>query len=235
MKDEYPMSNYFSNNDSLHKSYWLNIQSEYKSARATLVSICNEFDSMAAQTQPLIDELDNYFSHLCTIMENAVPLSRVPTAPLPPCLNRKNIKGLIAYRAWNSQVKGSLHPCVVSTDSWNREVAFADEIPSERNAHGLHATKIEVFRQNGYGDYISGLVDLYGRVIEHSDGVLRAECARILCIFIEVDSESNYIALLTGVYEAFKNKYPNTPIHMLTPQQKELFIFREILISQGAV
>jgi len=150
--------------------------------------------------------------------------------PLP--VYRPKLKGLLAYRAWKMEIKGCLSPHVIShMDSWSSEVAFADQCPTAYNSNGLYATKLELWRDNGYADFVCGLVDLYGTVLEHSDGILRAECAKIKCIILTITTDNQQFLLLTGVYEAFHISYPNIPIFIFTPYQKQLYIWREVLIN----
>jgi len=212
---------------------WREIEAEYRAARSALLKLCDEGSSLGSKAKELIATLDEQYSHTKHRVEVSIPLSRSLTAPLPPPINHRKLKGILAYRAWQIEIKGTLSPVVWSgRDTWQHEVAIADSIPKPtHDSHGLYATRIERWRDNGYNDFISGLVDLYGTIVEHSDGVLRAEYARIKMIMITITDDNQLLLMLTSVYENFKLTYPNTPIHIVTPYQKQLIIWREVLIS----
>jgi hypothetical protein len=228
------LSIYFNKADNSNS--WHELQLEYKNARAQLVSLKEEFGDMSSMATSMLATLDAQYQHLVDIIETSVPFSRVLTSPLPPPINRSKVRGLIAYRAWNTHIKGRLSPCIVNNDlAWKGEVNFSDNVPTKSNTHGLHATRIEVYDHNSYGEYITGLVDCYGTVVEHADGVLRAECARVLYIMLTIREENNYVSLLTGAYKAFTETYPNATVCVVSPFQRYLIIAREILISQGGI
>ena len=64
---------------------------------------------------------------------------------------------------------------------------------------------------------------------------MRAECARIQMVLVVVKSNDLAAQLLTGMYEALQHTYPNTPVYMITDMQKRLILYRELLISMGAI
>jgi len=218
-------------------SSWASVEDEYKRARLALEQLVkNEEGSLRTQAEELITNLDAHFHKLEARIERTVHLEHSLTSPLPPPIDRHNLKGILAYRAWNMKIKGSLSPTIVSSNTaWDREIAFADSPPSRDNHHGLHATRLENWESNRYQDFVSGVVDLYGKVIEHEDGVLRAECARIACLFITVTNQNEVVLLITGVYELLKHNYPNTPIYMVSTYQKKLFLWREVLVNYRAI
>ena len=214
---------------------WAMIEDEYKKARFALEQLLKESGPISSGAEQLILELDKHFQHMKYRVDNSVPMSRALATPLPPPIDRHWVKGLLAYRAWKMEIRGCLSPAIMSTsDAWKNEVAFADCTPTVDNRSGLHATRLERWTNNSYGDYISGIVDLYGKVIEHADGVLRGECARIQMLMIEIKDSNQAVTMLTGVYELLRNRYPNVPVHIITSFQKQLIICREVLINQGA-
>lgn len=211
------------------------IQTEYQQARRQLVELLKAGGPIHEQAEQLIINLDIHFNNLQHRIESAVSFDHSLAAPLPPPIDRKHLRGMLAYRTWRLEAQGLLCPTVVSGDDWRSEVAFADEPPSRYNFHGLHATRLEMWKSNRYSPFFFGLIDCYGEVVEHEDGVVRAECVRILAILINVAAENDMLLLLTGAYEMIKNRYPNTPVYILTPYQLELYMWREVLITYGAV
>jgi hypothetical protein len=142
---------------------------------------------------------------------------------------------MLAYRAWNLSITGTLKPSIVGGFEW-KEVSFADYVPTPTNSHGLHATRIEQAFNNSYTDLACGLVDAYGKVVEHSNGVIRAECARVLAILINISSSTTmYYPMVAGLYESICHHYPNVPVYIITSYQKVLFLSREMLISAGVI
>lgn len=215
---------------------WKQIESEYQQARFQLEQLLKEGGSIQSQTEQLILNLDEHYSLLKRRVESAVEFRHSLTGPIPPPVNRKNLRGMVAYRAWEMRIKGALSPSIVWGENvWEGEVAFADEPPKRNTWHGLHATRLEYWARNSYSDFVSGLVDCYGKVIEHEDGVIRAECARIMLILITVTDESQAMLLITGTLELVRWRYPNVPVYVVSPHQKELIMWREVLINYGAV
>jgi len=215
---------------------WHNIETEYKVARGNLLKLIDQSSTYSKMAQFTLDELDKQYYITKNRVYNAIKLDQSLTAPMPQPLYRKNLKGILAYRAWKTELHGTLSPSVRNMDqSWKGEISFSDRIPiadeSLGSAHGLHAHRIEAWRDNNYEDFISGLVDCYGTVCEHEDGILRAECARILCIFFIITKDTENLLMLTGVYESFRLTYPLVPIYIMTPYMKSLYIWREVLIN----
>jgi len=222
----------------LNEFSWKSIQDEYKQARHALEQLVKQEEgSLREQAEELIINLDQHYNKLHERVDRLVAIDYSLTAPLPPPVDRHNLKGFLAYRAWDMQVKGSLSPSIswVQGDAWTNEVAFADEPPSRDNHHGLHATRLENWENNRYSKTISGLVDLYGAVIEHEDGVMRAECARIICLFIEVTGNNQIILLTTGLHDLLRKNYPNVPVYPVSPYQKKLILWREVLVNYRAI
>jgi len=216
---------------------WSLIVDEYKRARLALEQLVkNEEGVLRTQAEELIVNLDAHFGKLESRMQRTVVFDLSLASPLPPPVDRHDLKGILAYRAWDMKIKGSLSPTIVSSnDAWEKELAFADAPPHISNRHGLHATRLENWESNRFQGFVSGIVDLYGKVIEHEDGVLRAECARIACLLITVTNQNQVELLITGVYELLKHNYPNTPIYPVSPYQKKLFLWREVLVNYRAI
>ena len=96
--------------------------------------------------------------------------------PSPP----RDVYGVIAYRHWN--YNGGYLRSIGVTYEWKNKIENTDPLHSNRYG-GLHAYKINdiLIKRNNNG--VTGLVEMRGKVIEHSDGVLRSEWARILILF----------------------------------------------------
>ena len=108
------------------------------------------------------------------------------------------VKGRIGIRSWGIN-KGKLQS--TSRDIIWSKIMIADEIPSKNNDNGLYAYSTDNFinEQNN----IIGLVELRGKILEHEDGVLRGEWARILCIFCLKESD----------YRILTKQYPDTHVY----------------------
>ena len=215
---------------------WKDITNEYNSARISLRKLADESATLGDMARQTLRTMDEQYERLRITMQTSIPYERALVAPMPPPIDRSKCRGILAYRAWDTKIKGSLSPSVMHENpTWLHECAFADAMPDTNPEHGLYATRLELWRSNGYADFVCGLVDLYGKIIEHSDGILRAECARIKCIFLLVTSENSNVLMLTGVYESFKLTYPLVPIYIFTPYQKQLFIWREVLVNYNMI
>jgi hypothetical protein len=219
-------------NPRLKTSEWRAMQNEYESAKASLSSLSTNSGILGESAKLTLAQLEESYSTVKRRLMYSVDFRHSLTAPIPPPIDRTKCKGILAYRVWDSQIKGTLCPVVMTSRmAWGSEVVFSDHIPSADNTYGLHATRIEQWLTNGYDDFISGIVDLYGKVVEHADGVMRAECARIKLIMLNISNENQNTLLLTGMYESIKLTYPNTPVIVVTDYIKKLILWREVLIN----
>lgn len=154
--------------------------------------------------------------------------------------------GIIAFRQWELGLDGWLR----STSQHHiwRELEFADELPNESNHHGLYATRIDPMglsseslhqylpigsRPNTLNSVEScGLAALSGTVIEHEDGVYRAECARILCIWVVSCSPYTY-EIIPKLYD----NYPTIPIYVCNRRQvvETLFLLAAMRLNHNVV
>jgi len=211
---------------------WREIEADYSEAKISLLRLKEESSTLGAMADATLAQLEFQYGRVKKSLTNSVKFKNSLTSPIPPAIDRKKYNGLIAYRAWNFSFKGKLSPSIISgADTWAHAVAFSDKLPKEYNNHGLHATRLEAWRDNQYDNFISGLVSLHGTILEHADGILRAEYAQIACIFINITSDSEEVLLLTGAYENLKLTYPSTDIYIFTPYMKQLYIWREVLIN----
>ena len=142
-----------------------------------------------------------------------------------PDIDTSGVLGIVAYRMWNfAETLGlysTSHECV-----W-KEVMVADLVPTEDNTSGLYGHELSPVGLLGLGTpydwQVSGLVEMRGRVVVHSDGVLRAEWSKILCIFL------TYAEGVSSTLPVLYKVYPNTPVYVLNPCQIPEILFRETL------
>jgi len=128
---------------------------------------------------------------------------------------------LLAVRSWDVDGHGYLHGVGAGSSYKWREFNVADKVPTAHNGNGLYAVKLDphgvIF--GGISNYISrakccGLISVSGRVLDHTDGVMRAECATIKCIW--------YIGNEAEVYfdvPLLMQHYPTTPVYVCTQNQ----------------
>lgn len=120
----------------------------------------------------------------------------------------------VAFRMWATTPLGTLKGMGVG--SWYdwEELNFAHRIPTAHNAYGLYAVKVDpIVLVRGFANHyladVCGLVGLRGEIVEHGDGVLRAECARILCIWYTSSDPSVFVAVPN-----IMRSYPNVPVYV---------------------
>ena len=132
---------------------------------------------------------------------------------------------IVSFRKWEIECGGLLHGVGVGSGySW-REINVSDVVPDLWNGHGLYSIMLDsnglMSNANAYvGDYC-GLLELRGKVVDHEDGVLRAEWARILCIWVTLCSPEVYSAV-----RLLYANYPSTPIYVCTKRQVREALFR---------
>jgi hypothetical protein len=148
-------------------------------------------------------------------IENAVICTGLP---IPSDLS---MNVLLAVRAWDVDGYGRLHGVGNGSHYQWKEFNVADVVPLEHNTHGFYSVKLDshgiIF--GGISNYISrsrccGLISLSGKVIEHDDGVMRAECATIKCVWYTGEASDVYF----DAPMLMKN-YPTTPVFVCTQRQ----------------
>ena len=102
---------------------------------------------------------------------------------------RPQVRGTIAVRDWLER-DGKLYSWGVGDSIWTNPMQ-ADLVPSKDNDHGLYA---RVPNKHHAGTKIVGLVEFRGKILEHSDGILRGEWAKILCVFCHNEYDYNVIS-----------------------------------------
>ncbi len=145
-----------------------------------------------------------------------------------PDIDMTGVRGLVAYKTW--QFDGHLHSTAMSY--WWRELNIADKVPSKDNPSGFYCVKLSSLGvittgSSYFNSYalrsVSGFVELSGTVIEHYDGVLRAEIAKLLCLFV-VANNPRVEHIVRSLYENYI-----TPVYVLNPEQLADVLFREVL------
>jgi hypothetical protein len=161
-------------------------------------------------------EAERYRRLLCPVV---VGLPEVP-----------RVRGVLAFRVWDFEAGGlkSTARCYF----W-KEVNFADHVPTASNQSGFYCIKLTglgvlttgaaYFGMGRQG--VSGFVELLGHVVEHADGVLRAEVARLVCLFVTPEG----IEASPDIVSTLRRLYPVTPVHVLLPEQLADVVMREVL------
>ena len=75
-----------------------------------------------------------------------------------------------------------------------------------------------------YRRMMSGFVELLGKVVEHTDGVLRAEIAKLLCLFVTSDNNN-----VEHAVRCLRENYSFVPVYVLNPSQLADVVLREVL------
>jgi hypothetical protein len=141
----------------------------------------------------------------------------------------------IAFREWTVNETGCLYGAGYGSHYRWKAFNVASAVPRLSNEVGLYAVRIDAQSMvtGGIGCHFNGkaagLVALSGDVIEHDDGVLRAECARILCIwYIPGNTVEAYndVPMLMVVY-------PTTPLYVTTKQLAAEALFRVAVALMG--
>ena len=133
-----------------------------------------------------------------------------------------DVDGIVAFRVWNTTSDNRLRSTAYTGHCWN-EVTFADVTPTEYNQSGLYCVKLEASSLlSGMSNYfhtgrlnVCGFIELRGRVVEHTDGVMRAEAARILCLFVT----SEYSGFIEEIVASLHQDFLNIPIYVVNPDQ----------------
>jgi len=135
-----------------------------------------------------------------------------------PDIDFSGVEGMTAFRTWDVQQTGvglSLGSTAMST-SW-KSMMIADRIPTKSNNNGLYCVKLDplglMTRAASYFGDVCGLLELRGKVLEHTDGVVRAEWARIICIFLQANEKTE------SVYGGLCCAYPTVPMYVLHKEQ----------------
>lgn len=214
------------------------VQREHAKAGEDLTSLksggfLNESEFTAA-----MGRLEVAFERVIKKFENYISFFKIPVAPLPPPVNRRDVRGIIAFRQWQYQNDdfGQLAPLIVGQRvSW-RPIMYADKVPTKNNLNGLYARELLPNLGNAYLGLSSqafGFVELLGHIEEHQDNVYRAESAKILSLYVPIPDEATHARMQLGLLERLIDSYFSVPTYPVTEYQAHLILMREILISNG--
>ena len=139
-----------------------------------------------------------------------------------PNIDFSGVEGMIAFRTWNvkphvrTDEGGLFLGSTAMNTSW-KPVMIADRIPAEGNDNGLYCVRLDplglMTRASYYLGEVCGLLELRGKVLEHTDGVVKAEWARIICVFIQANEKAE------NVYSGLSKSYPTVPMYILHKEQ----------------
>jgi len=191
----------------------------------------NLIEKLQAQLQKENEEKQRRFEEEKLRRER---LQRMPVCSFLPELDHSQIRGLVALRTWDYTSQGKLKSTAMSY-FW-KDVNISNKIPTDTNMNGLYTIKLDeeglMTRANTYSFYhasnVCGLIELRGIIKEHSDSVLRAEWAKIICIFLNAHSSPEP---LESQIRALRENYI-APIFAITPKQLSQILFREVIFNQ---
>ena len=157
-----------------------------------------------------------------------------------PDVDFSGVEGMIAFRTWGvwsvnqrvnvegDRVAGMFLRSTVMNTSW-KSIMIADKIPTESNSSGLYCIKLDplglMTRAAGYFGDVCGLLELRGRVLEHTDGVVRAEWARIICVFVQANEKTE------SIYTGLCQSYPTVSMYVLHREQIAEILLRVTVLQ----
>lgn len=146
-----------------------------------------------------------------------------------PDIDMSRVHGIVAFRVWHYDNWGLKSTAM--RYHW-KELNFADVVPNDHNQGGFYSIKLTglsvltsgaSYFDTGLND-VSGFVELRGHVVEHDDGILRSEVARLLCLFVTSDNDN-----IGNIVKRLCVLYPTTPVFVLNPEQLADVVMREVL------
>jgi len=136
----------------------------------------------------------------------------------------EKIEGMLGFRQWDLNDTGFLGSTNRADHVW-KAVTIADKLPSTVNTSGLYCIGLGARGMTSVGGYFGaccGLIELRGHCEIHGqEGIVRAEWAKILAIFITQCSESMYLAIPRLVYN-----YPTVPLFITTRELAAKYLLR---------
>lgn len=146
-----------------------------------------------------------------------------------PLLNFGSMK--VGVRAWKLEPGFDKLGAVVMRADWN-VLTIADEPPTTKNQHGLYSYELtpqSFGRYSPWSHEITGFIELSGDVVTHTDGVMRAEVARILCLFVPAEIALPH--LIIPMVSNLMTRYPTVPVYILPAAKIKETIFAAIAIK----
>ncbi len=149
-----------------------------------------------------------------------------------PNIDFSGVEGMIAFRTWNLKrtvtEDGLFLGSTAMSTVW-KPVMIADRIPAKGNDSGLYCVRLDplglMTRASYYLGEVSGLLELRGRILEHTDGVVKAEWARIICVFIQANEHTE------NVYSGLSYSYPTVPMYVLHKEQIAEMLLRVTMMQ----
>lgn len=135
----------------------------------------------------------------------------VPVCQIP-------VDDYVAFRSWTVNAGGWLQGVGAGSSYEWREFNVADRVPTRWNQNGLYSYRIDPqsLITGGLGNHFNGkcvgLVSVSGKVLEHDDGVIRAEVARILCLWYIAPNPSDAYVEVPQLLRS----YPVVPLFVTT-------------------
>jgi hypothetical protein len=135
-----------------------------------------------------------------TMSNNLFPKNLAHVTTIAPQFD-KSIHGIIGIRTWRfvkNDTGNILLLSLYQKQSWDSPVFIADKTPELKNTSGIYSNVL-IGQQQGNTSLaaleikekqITGLIENRGRAIEHDDGILRAQYAKIIFLAIhETDKD----------------------------------------------
>ena len=98
----------------------------------------------------------------------------------------RELHGIVAVRQWKLE-SGIFLASVTQPRRYSTGFIWANVLPRPRNQNGIYACQLMHYSKITSGPlfgYVIGIVELAGQVIEHTDGIYRAECCSVLQILV---------------------------------------------------
>ncbi len=151
-----------------------------------------------------------------------------------PNIDFTDVEGMIAFRTWNLKrtvtEDGLFLGSTAMSTVW-KPVMIADRIPAKGNDSGLYCVRLDplglMTRASYYMGDVSGLLELRGRILEHTDGVVKAEWARIICVFLQANKNTE------TVYSGLSQTYPTVPMYVLHKEQIAEILLRVTMMQSA--
>jgi hypothetical protein len=147
---------------------------------------------------------------------------------LPIIPGIQKIRGRLALRQWNINGRGYLTSNGYRDDEWHSQM-IADEVPTQRNTHGLYCIQMspEGFLGSAGGrvSEYCGMIELRGHLEYHEkEQGIRAEWAKILGIFVTDNTADVYWRV-----PKLMEHYPNVPLFITTRELVAKYLMRLVM------
>jgi hypothetical protein len=112
----------------------------------------------------------------------------------------RELHGIVAVRQWRLMPDLQLAACFHEVQ-YTSNVVWSDAVPAADNTNGIYAHVAPAFHlaTTDFGpEKALGIVELAGKIIEHTNGVLRAECCRILTFLVHT-ARASRLSQIYGV------------------------------------